>query len=139
VSEENIRKHLRAALDEVVTAKKAQLHKFHDDRDAYAAGSKQLMQPVIDALNALQVELGERMVLELSPTYHSIDLFEDQKAILGLGSMLEMPLSISTNYRRGIYYVENSECSSVEDVLRLVLDDIGQHIASKQVLAERKK
>jgi hypothetical protein len=141
MSEETIRKHLRAALDEILIAEESRLHKFYDDRDIYRTDSIKMMDPLISMLNALKAEIANYAELEISEmtqTYHSTHLFEDQKITVILHGAMRMPLSISTNRGRGVFYFEDSECSSVEDVLKLVLDVVGKHIASKQVINERR-
>ena len=140
MSEERIRKHLRAALDEIVTTEKTKLHNFYDERDAYKAKSTQMMKHLIDALYALRSEVGQEVVFELSEVsskFHTTDLFEDKKITVSLVSPSIMPISVSTNYGRGSYYIDDLEYSSVEDVLRPVLDAVGKCIASKHVLSER--
>ncbi len=141
MSETRIREFLRAALAEITSVEELKLRKFYGDRNIYRADSIKMMNTLISMLNALKAEIANYAELEISEmtrTYHSTHLFEDQKITVILHGAMMMPISISTNRGRGGFYFEDSECSPVEDVLKLVLDVVGKHIASMQVINERK-
>lgn len=148
MSEESVRKHLRAALEEVLSTEKARLHKLYDESDADIAGRIKMMGPVVEALNSLKGEVGDVEGLEIFPAPHG------HMVTIGLDSSASrQSLSISTNIgnakfqvQEHLYYTFSSdsfdklhEFSSTEDVLKLVVDAVGKHIASNQVLNERKK
>lgn len=148
MSDGTIRKYLRAALEEVMSAEKARLHQFYDRSDADIAARISMMEPVIAALNALKVEVGEVKGLNISPATHG-----HMVAIELDASASRTSLSVSTNIGNSKFQVEehrhysfssenfdeHHEYSSAEDVLKLVIDAVGKHIASNQVLDERKK
>ncbi|GIL05788.1 MAG: hypothetical protein BroJett031_23080 [Betaproteobacteria bacterium] len=148
MSDDAIRRHLRAALEEVVSAEKARLHQFYDKSDADIAGRIRMMEPIIASLNALKAEAGEVKGLKISPAPHGHMATIDLDA-----SASRTSLSISTNLGNSKFQVEehryylfssenfdeHHEYSSAEDVLKLVVDAVGKHIASNQVLSERKK
>src|SRR5262249_50628027 len=148
MSEKSIRGHLRAALQEVISAEKTLLHRLYDNIDAHTVGCIKMMEPVISALNFLKVEVGEVEGLEISVAPHG------HMATIRLKSFPSgRTLSISTTNDNSKFEVDEShhdtlfaekvyerhEYSTAEDVLRLVLDAVGKHIASNQVLCERKK
>ena len=70
MAQESIRKHLRAALDEVLSVEKARLHKLYDESDADIAVRVKMMGPIIEALNSLNQEVGSVEGLEISPAPH---------------------------------------------------------------------
>lgn len=148
MAQESIRKHLRAALDEVLSAEKARLHKLYDESDADIAVRVKMMGPIIEALNSLKQEVGSVEGLEISPAPHG-----HMATVRLKSSASQQSLSISTNIGNSqfqieehLYYTFSSdsfekrhEFTSAEDVLTLVVDAVGKHIASNQVLSERKK
>lgn len=148
MAQESIRKHLRAALDEVLSAEKARLHKLYDESDADIAVRVKMMGPIIEALNSLKQEVGSVEGLEISPAPHG-----HMARVRLKSSASQQSLSISTNIGNSqfqieehLYYTFSSdsfekrhEFTSAEDVLTLVVDAVGKHIASNQVLSERKK
>ena len=114
MSEDSIRRHLRAALEEVVSAEKLHLHKLYDDSDADVAGRIRMMDPVIKALNYLKAEVGEVKGIEISPAPHG------HMAIIRLkGISSYQSFSISTNSGNSRFQVEehrsysfSSNCST---------------------------
>ena len=148
MKEETIRKHLRAALEEVVSAEKENLHNFYDKSDADIADRIKIMEPIITSLNLLKAEVGVVEGLDISPAPHG------HMVTVGLNaSASRTSLSISTNIGNTKFQVEerhyysfsaesseeHHEYSSAEEVMKLVVELVGKHIASNQVLSERKK
>jgi hypothetical protein len=147
MSEKNIRKHLRAALEEVISAEKSRLHEVYDEIDAATVGCIKMMTPVIEALISLKAEVGEVEGLEISLAPHG------HMATIRMNSFGSRHfLSVSTNVGNSRFEVdehrddslapdsfERHEFSSAEDLLKFLLDAIGKHIASNQVLGERRK
>jgi DNA primase catalytic subunit len=148
MSEEIVRKHLRAALDEVVAAEKDRLRKLYDESDANIERRVEMMKPVIDALKAMTAEVGGSEGLSISPSAHG------HMASVNLNtSASRQSLSISTDMknaefeiRENLYYTFSSEgfervhrFSSEEDVLRFIVEAVGKHVASNEVLDERKE
>jgi hypothetical protein len=148
MSEESIRKHLRAALDEVVSAEKTSLRKKLDEQDAISASRVKMMRPVIEALDSLKAEVGVFEWLEIS--------LETQSATIELmktSSTSSNSLRISTNEGNSAFevaeeyscdipdycYVKYHEFSSAEEVLKLVVGAVGENIALRQVTNERWK
>lgn len=149
MSEEMIQKHLRAALDEVLSAEKSRLHKFYDQGDARLAAQIEMMSPLIEALKALSAEVGEVTGLNISSAAHG------HMATVELQSSgSRTSLSISTNFTNSGFTVEETayyefphadcverkyEFASADEALKLIVEAVGKHIAFDQVLRERAK
>ncbi|MEX2197436.1 MAG: hypothetical protein WD886_01390 [Burkholderiales bacterium] len=147
--EEIVQKHLRAALDEVVATEKSRLHEFYDQGDARRAASIKMMSPMIEALKALKTEVSEVTGVSISPApYGHMASVELQSP----GS--RESLSISTNFGNTCFTVAETtyyefphasivekthEFASADEVLKLVVEAVGKHIALGQVLQERGK
>lgn len=149
MSDENIRKHLRAALDEVISAETAFLHKKLDDQDAVSASREQMMRPVIEALDSFRTEVGVFEWLAISLDTHSATIDLMKKTY----SSSSHTLTISTNEEISAFEVAEDywcdipaycnvkyhECSSAEEVLKLVVVAVGERIAVQQVTIDRLK
>lgn len=148
MSIDSIRKHLRAALDEVISSEKKRLHDFYDESDASIARRIELMRPVIIALEALRSEVGEVKGLTISTASHG------HMATIGLkGGASDHTLSISTAYYNTQFQIEERthysfdaetdekihNLATADEVLECVLGAVGKHVASTQVLRERRK
>ena len=149
MSDELIRKHLRSALDEVLSTKKSRLHKFYDQGDARRAANITMMSPLIEALKALKAEVGDVTGLNISPaSYGHMATVELQSS----GS--SKSLSISTNFANSQFTVEEIvyytfphanhveklyEFASADEALKVIVEAVGTHIALDQVLCARKK
>ncbi len=148
MSIDSVRKHLRAALDEIISSEKKRLHDFYDESDASIARRVELMRPVITALAALRSEVGEVKGLTISTANHG------HMATIGLkGGASDHTLSISTAYDNTQFQIEERTYNSFDDetdeklhnlatadeVLERVLEAVGKHVASTQVLHERHK
>jgi len=148
MSEETIRHHLRAALDEVVSSEKALLREKYAEEDAISAGRVNMMRPVIEALGSLKVEISAHKWLHIS--------LESQHATIDLNastSQSSHSLEITTNEGNSAFditerfwcdipdycSVNHHEFSSPEEVLKLVVDAVGKSIALAQVIIERLK
>ncbi len=59
MSSEEIRKHLRAAIDEVVNSEKKRLHDLFNESDGRASEAIEKMKPLIQSLNELKAEIGD--------------------------------------------------------------------------------
>lgn len=146
MSEESIRKHLRAALNEVVSAETALLRKKFEKQDAISARRETIMKPVIQALQSFKTEVGAFDWLEIS--------LEAQRATIDLmkaSSTSSHSLEISANAENRAFhiaetywcdipdycFVKDHEFSSAEEVLRFVVEAVGKRIALQRVTMER--
>ena len=148
MSEEMIRKHLRSALNEVLSTEKSRFHKFYDESDADIAARIKMMAPVHEALKALKVEAGDVNGLNISPAPHGHMATVKMKSS-GSTQRLSISTSIGNShftieeYLDYVFSAESFEKSyklaSAEDVLKLIVEAVGKHIAADQVLRERKQ
>lgn len=147
MSSEDIRKHLRAAIDEVVNFEKKRLHDLFDESDACASEAIEKIKPLIQSLNELKAEIGDIEGLTINTYGHGSARVEIKS------TCSHKSFSISTSIDNTCFLVE--EFSSfvggyIDDatekihslrsptrVLNLVVKAIGEHIASKQVFSER--
>lgn len=148
MSEENIRNHLRAALNEIVASEKYRLHKFYDDSDVNRDASIEMMGPIIEALNALKNEIvGVEFELEVSTEFCGTKA----TAYFGarVGELAEQSISIESKGKDTKFRVENFRVGFgveprvdyfelPEDALKVVIEAAGHHMAMRQVLDERK-
>jgi hypothetical protein len=149
MEDDNVLRHLRSALNEIISSEKNRLNRIYTDMDASIAQRVEKMVPIINALNALKKEIGEVEGLEISPAPYG------HMATINLKtSVTSDSFSISTNTTNTMYTVRTLHIFYIEDdepdekeynfddpakLLKLVIDVIGKHIASNEVLAERKK
>jgi hypothetical protein len=148
MSIDTVRKHIRAALDDVVASEKQRLHEFYDKSDARIAKCIEVMRPVIDALTALQSEVSNVSGLSISTAGHGHMATVELK-----GSASSQRLSISTAFGNAAFEIKeraysswNAETaelihnfSTADEVLEFVLLAVGKHVASNEVLNERRK
>jgi hypothetical protein len=146
MSEENIRSHLRAALNEVVSAEEALLREKFEEQDAISASREMIMKPVIQALESFKAEVGAFDWLEIS--------LEAQCATIELmktSSTSSHSFEISANAENAAFdvaekywcdipdycSVKDYEFSSAEEVLKFVVEALGKRIALQHVTIER--
>lgn len=148
MSLDSVRKHIRAALDDVVASEKRRLHEFYDKSDASIASRIEIMRPVINALEALRGEVSDVKGLTISSASHGHMATIEMK-----GGASTQSLSISTSYDNSQFEIqertsysfdaETSELthrlSRAEEVLECVVEAVGKHVASTEVLGERRK
>lgn len=140
MEENNIRKHLRAALTEVIALEKTRLHQIYDESDAAIQQGVKKMVPIIHALNALKDKIGEVKGLKIDPAPHG------HMATVWLeNSVIDKHFTISTSVENYKYTVKTYswffkddeptekeyEYDDASDALKLVIDAIGKYIASK--------
>ena len=147
MSIDSVRKHIRAALDEIVASEKKRLHEFYDKSDANIAKRCEVMSPVIDAVEVLRREVAEVKGLTISSASYGHMVTIELK-----GGASTRRLSISTTYDNSQYQiedrtwysfdVESSELthrlSTPNEVLELIAGAVGKHVASMEVLDERR-
>jgi hypothetical protein len=148
MEDDTVLKHLRSALNEIISTEKTRLHEFYNETDDRIAKGIEKMVPLIKSLKILKQEIGEVDGLRIHTAPHghmatveiedsvcshfmsistSLDntQFEiEEKKYLSLGEFEE--------HEKEYYFDEPSE------VLKFIMEPIGKHIASKQVLDERK-
>jgi len=148
MSLDSVRKHIRAALDDVVASEKKRLHEFYDKSDAGIAKRIEIMRPVIDALEALRREVADVKGLTISSASHGHMATIELK-----GGASTQTLSISTTYDNSQFEIEERtyysfdaetselthKLSTADEVLELVVGAVGKHVASMEVLGERRK
>ncbi len=148
MSLDSVRKHIRAALDDVVASEKKRLHEFYDKNDASIAKGIEIMRPVIDALEALRREVAYVKGLTINSPSHGHMATIELK-----GGTSTQTLSISTTYDNSQFEIEEQtyysfdaetseltrRLSTAEEVLELVVGAVGKHVASIEVLGERRK
>lgn len=147
MSSEDVRKHLRAAIDEVVNSEKKRLHDLFDESDARASEEIEKMKPLILSLNELKTEIGDIEGV-------TINTYEHGSARVEIKSTCSRKsFSISTSIDNTGFVVEEfssfvggyideatektHNLRSPTRVLNLVVKAIGEHIASGQVFTER--
>jgi hypothetical protein len=148
MEDDNVLKHLRSALNEIIASEKFKLHQLYDDSDADRAQRLKKMAPIIQSLNVLKNDIGEVKGLKIDPAPYG------HMATVWLeSSVLDEHFTISTDTGNTKYIVETwsyffkddepnereYEYDDASEALKLVIDAIGKHIASEQVLSERKK
>lgn len=147
MSSEDVRKHLRAAIEEIVNSEKNRLHDLFDESDARASEGIEKMKPLIQSLNELKTEIGDVEGVTINTYGHGSARVEIKS------TCSRKSFSISTSIDNTCFMVEEfssfvggyiddvtektHRLQSPTRVLNLVVKAIGEHIASKQVFAER--
>ena len=148
MSNENIKEHLRAALSEVVTKDKDRTESIFDDSDERSKQQFKKMAPLLEAISLLSEEVGTIGGLRVSVADHG-----HMATVEAKDSTSSCRLSISTNYDNEKFEVEESRFYSfssdysqnthlfdtAEEVMELVLDVTGKHIASGEVRSNLRK
>lgn len=141
MSEQDVRKHLRSALAEVVAAEQSRVSAILSDSKIRIAESVEKMMPIITLIRALKEEVGEIKGLEISPAEHG-----HMAVIRAETSVTTESLSIKTNYENSAFVIERfssfsiddswhedrKEFHSSEDVMARVLEVVGKHIGAQQ-------
>jgi len=145
----SIREHLRAALEETIAQEKKRLHDIYDKSDADIAARIEMMRPLVSSLMALDLEIGKVEGVEIRPAPHG-----HMATVRLQSSTLDQTFSISTTSGNQSFEVEERSYykfgdrdtfeqrhsyPSADQVLALVVDAIGKHIAQQRVLSERQK
>lgn len=146
MTQKNVAMHLRAALDEVVANEKERLHKLHNQMDADANGRIEMMRPIIEVLSSIKDEIGIIEGLDISPAAQGHMVSVKLQSRVSRHSF-----SASTNMGNSAFEVEercsytftsdsdekSHRFSKAEDVLALLINAVGKHVASHQVAGER--
>lgn len=144
-----INEHLRAALEKSIAQEKELLQAVYDKSDTDIANGIEKMRPLISAIKALKLEIGDVEGVEIRPAQHG------HMATVSLRSpSLDLSYSISTSlgnqsfelekrsyYKFGDYdsFDERHTFQDADQALAIVVEAVGKHIAQQQVLSERKK
>ncbi len=156
---EDIQANLRAALTGIVAKEKMRLHQIYDDADSEHHQRVAKLRPIFQALELIRDETVGITGIEISLAEKG-----HMATVKVNTSTLYHTISISTNYGMKLldknypgnthFTVEEYKSYSfapsdagetkrqyenADEVLRIVMDAIGQHIASNQVLDERRQ
>ncbi len=149
MSTDGIRKHIRAALDEVVSLEKSRLHDHYERNDSKIAQRIERMSPVIESLRALKEEIGSVNGIDIGLAQHG------HMATVQINSSAQrLAYSISMDAHNNSFEIEERRSYSFGDfevieklhtyespdlVLSLIVSEVGKHIAQDQALTERQK
>ena len=148
MSNDEVRKHLCAALDEIVNVEKKRLNNFYDQNDDNHKKRVVMMRPLIVSLNELKDKIGNVEGLDIDPAEIG------HMATVRISGVMNLSYSISTDISNSCFEVDEfryytfgddpaiekkHRFNNPDEVLHLVVNEIGKHIASNQVLAERNK
>jgi hypothetical protein len=147
VSDQFNRQNIRAALDAAVSDEKARIKKILDESEVKFARSTKAMEPVIAALESLKLEVGEVEGLEITTSHHGYSATVRLKSSWSERSFEISPSSDNRQFdikeydssHEPDYQEKYHSCATRDDVLKIAIDAIGKHIASKQIATERKK
>jgi hypothetical protein len=150
MSEETVRNHIRAALEAIVATKKAELHAFRDASEAMNKSADEMMAPIIVALKEMQDKVAPivRCQIEIEDAIygHRAAVYFGMRS----GELAEHSVKIQSGGRDTRFQVDVFRVGfnaggikeyyfdSAEDVVNFVLEAAGEHVASRQVLLERK-
>ena len=145
MSDNNIKKHLRAALDHVVAKEVNKLEAELADQDDRQKKEAEIMAPVIAAIKALRDEVGE--VDDLS-----IMAISQQKAFIQINyDIVDSWLEISSDldnrkfllYSGGDIDIDDAfsvdeflKVDTAEEVMEVVVRIVGKHIAAETMSAK---
>ena len=147
MSEQSIRQHLRAALDEIVLREQARLGDAAAGADALASARIRTMQPLVEALSSVASETRDvgGLVIRAAPDSGQarIEMTDERRSC--------RTLALSSDATSNRFEIEETQyfplsgdrvsylhCfDTPEDALHFVLGTIGSHIASRQALPEK--
>lgn len=111
MSNEQIRKHLRAALNEIIAKERQKAEKSYEDADKIVLESKQKMKPLLDTLNVLKIEVGdiEGLEIKIAEQGHMARVISEFRNNPGL---TKDSLTISTNEYNTAFLVEQRHYDS---------------------------
>lgn len=149
MSNELMRKHLRAALDVAVGAEAQRVMALFESTDAVQQKRAEMLRPMLEALKALNEEAGRQEGLEISvpPTGHMASVSMKSSASF-------QRLSISTTPDNSMFQIEEYSSysfssdgpferkhrfSDAESALAMIVDAIGKHIGSNRAVREWSK
>jgi hypothetical protein len=141
MSDQEIRRHLRSALEVVVNAERSRVSAILDDSKTRIAQGVEKMKPIIALIRELKEEVGDVDGLKISPAEHG-----HMAVIRAQTSSTTDSLSISTNYANSAFVIDEShsfsvdgsydegrkEYPSTEDVMARVMEIVGRHIGAQQ-------
>lgn len=141
MSEQDIRKHLRSALAEVVEVEQSRVSAILSNSTIKIAEGVEKMRPLITLIRALKDEVGDVDGLDIDPAEHG-----HMATVRADTSVTTESLSISTNYDNTAFVIEEyssfsidnswqedrKEFHSTEDVMARVLEVVGKHIGAQQ-------
>jgi len=145
----DLKNHLRAALDAAVSEEKARLHAFYDKHDAEHRARVTKLQPLLLTLTELKNETQGKKGVSISVAEHG----HMGSVKLKSGSSSRW-LTLSTNSSNSHFTVEEKEYwsfgdggesekthkfANADEALALIVAALGKHIASNEVLSERRK
>jgi hypothetical protein len=148
MSDANIKKHLRAALDEAINSEKARVHEILDDADQRSAVQREMLAPLLTLIEALRDEVGEVDGLEISTAPHG-----HIAHVRVTSSTFVCRLSISTTFDNSKFEIEEysyytfadgdterkHRYDTADEAMQYVIKVVGNHIGSAEAHEERKK
>ncbi len=135
MSQEAVRQHIRAALDQVVRSEEDRLNAYYRALKGDSDRGEALMRPVNEALDALRDETSsvEGLSIDTRPSNSEVKLVgRVTKTWIRIGVSLEAEFKVETlvTYSFDDHPSETTrKTSSPEDVLKWVLEEVGTHIA----------
>ncbi|ACL63350.1 hypothetical protein [Methylobacterium nodulans] len=143
----NVENNIRLALLEIIATEKQRLHSYFNESDRKAAASVEKLKPVVEVMRILKDHNRNIRGLRIDvPLTGHI-------AFLGLdGGASRASYEISTNYEADEYVVEETifysfdpsmrrnklTFKNMDDLVKLILEKIGEYIAQQEVIEERK-
>ncbi|MCH7821786.1 MAG: hypothetical protein IIA07_07190 [Proteobacteria bacterium] len=147
MSDENIKKHLRAALAEAIDVEKAKVQEMLDDTEKRVADGVTMMAPLIKLIEALRDEIGEVEGLMIRPSIHG-----HIASVTVRDSASSHRLSISTDLNNEKYAIEETisfsfapersetthKYDTADQAMQHIVKVVGKHIGSAEAHQERK-
>lgn len=146
MTNENIRKYLRQALNEVISTEEKRVTEILNDSDTKIAEGIEKMKPLMELLLALKQEVGEVPGLDISLAKHG-----HMATVVANTSVTYDSYSISTNYDNSKFKIEIFSTFSVDDsiheetivfdtadeAMEKIINLVGEHIGGERAQSER--
>ncbi len=146
MANENIRKHLRQALNEVIGAEEKRVTEILNDSDTKIAEGIEKMKPLMQLLLALKQEVGDVPGLDISLAEHG-----HMATVRADTSVTHDSYSVSTNYDNskfkievfstfsidGSIHEEAIEFDTADEAMEKIIGLVGKHIGGERAQSER--
>lgn len=137
--------HLRAALEIAAAQERERIHDVLDDFDAKHARRRELLAPIIRALDELAGDLSPEFGVEISPApqghrvsirFHD-NVTSDHLVVTTADDNSQYVVS-HTHSMQGDMTESRSEYKTPEAALEAVVGEVGRHIGARQAHVERR-
>ncbi len=148
MADEDIQNNIRSALQSIIAGEKQRLDTMFNKSDDDNIKRVEKLKPVIAALEAIKAEITDYPEIEFKSYGYMANVVLNDKGgnhrlsiSTTYGSDANEHFTVEENqyFSFGDFIEKFHQCRGEDEVIRLVMDAIGKHIALKKSLADRKQ